>query len=285
MHDGLGPAASDDLAAHAMPPGSLRHFAVLYSGLQPATTLTAIYAFEKEIGDTVRASSHEVAHTRLQWWRAEVDRLLAGQPLHPVTRALQTLPPPALQDLALLHEALVAADIDMARITFARPAELEAYCFRASGALQTLAAHAAAGSRPLSDAERKFARALGSALRQTEMLRDVRQDVAQGRLYIPLERLEQAGIDPLQVRHDAASPALLAVLAAWRADVRAQLAALPALLTKAERATQRQGLVLAALYSELLDHIEHRAELARTRAEVPHWRRLWTAWRTAVRYR
>jgi hypothetical protein len=42
--------------------------------------------------------------------------------------------------------------------------------------------------------------------------------------------------------------------------------------------------VLAALHERLLEQIDHRREIARSRVEVPHWSRLWTAWRTAVRY-
>jgi phytoene synthase len=276
------PAAGHPLA-QGIPPGSLRHYAVLYSGLDDTAPLAAVYAFEQEIADTARGSGHEVAHARLQWWRAEVDRLLHDQPVHPVTRALTPLR--ATADLHLLHEALVAADIDLACMTFDNHDELEAYCFRASGSLQTLAAQACAGSRHMSEGERAFARALGAAVRQTEMLRDIRLDVGHGRLHVPLEQLERAGIDPLEVRADTASAAFLFELHRWRDELRNRLLALPGLLTRPERAAQRQGLVLAALYLKLLDNIRHEGELARTRAEVPDWTRLWTAWRTALRYR
>jgi len=283
MHEVGGLPAAGHPLAQGIPPGSLRHFAVLYSGLDDTAPLAAVYAFEQEIADTVRTSSHEIAHTRLQWWRAEVDRLLHDEPLHPATRAL--IPLRAAGDLTLLHEALVAADIDVARITFNNSSELEAYCFRSSGSLQTLAAHACAGSRDISEGERTFARALGAAVRQTEMLRDMRLDVSQGRLHVPLEQLERAGVDPFAVCADTASAAFLLELHAWRDELRKRLLALPGLLTKPERATQRQGLVLAALYVKLLDRIRHDGELARTRAEVPDWTRLWTAWRTALRHR
>jgi hypothetical protein len=42
--------------------------------------------------------------------------------------------------------------------------------------------------------------------------------------------------------------------------------------------------VLAALHARLIERIDHRGELARTRAELPPWTKLWTAWRTAVRH-
>ena len=167
-----------------MPLGSLRHFAVLYSASRAKESLAAIYAFERQIRDTVCRASHEAAHARLQWWRGEIDRLVAGNPVHPVTRALQALPDAA--DRTLLHETIVAADIDLARMTLTSSKELEAYCQRACGALQTLAAHACAGSRPLSGQEQRFARELGACVRQVELIRDLPFDLTQGRLRVPL---------------------------------------------------------------------------------------------------
>ncbi len=54
----------------------------------------------------------------MQWWRAEVDRLAAGRPQHPITVALLGLRDCASHDPLLLHEALTAADLDLARMTY-----------------------------------------------------------------------------------------------------------------------------------------------------------------------
>lgn len=273
---------TDDPLKRGTPPGSLRHFAVMFAPARSRGVLEALYAFEAELADTVRATAHEVAHTRLQWWRGEVDRLLGGAPQHPVTRALLSLREIAGDDLVLLHEPLVAADIDLARLTFQNARELEAYCFRAAGSLQTLAAMASRGARQISVAERDFARRLGSAVRRTELLRDLRVHVAAGRLPLPLDALDRSGVDTHGLRPDSMTPALSAVLHELQDGVRRELADLPGALDRDERAHQRQGLVLAALHVKLLERVEHEQELARTQAIVPPWTRLWTAWRTAV---
>ena len=229
------------------------------------------------------ARQHEVAHTRVQWWRTEVDRFAAGRPQHPITVALLGLRDCASHDPFLLHEALTAADLDLAQHDLCGQAELEAYAFRCSGSLQTLAAAALAGARDLSAAEREFARRLGSALRQTEMLRDRSTDVEAGRMYLPTAVLEAADIDPTDLR--SASPETMArVVRDWRDRVGQSLGGLPALLSTTERSRQHPGLVLAALHRRLLDRIDTRAQAGQDRAEVPPWSRLWTAWTTAVRY-
>lgn len=274
---------SDDPLKRGTPPGSLRDFAVTYAPAHARPLLDALYAYEAEIADTVQTANHEVAHSRLAWWRDEVDHLLQGRARHPVTRALQGLRDRCGEDLQLLYEPLVAAEIDLARLTLDDTREIERYCFRAAGSLQTLAACASLEAGTLSDAERTFARRLGVAIRRTELLRDLRGDLAAGRLRLPLDALLAAGVDPQQLRADAVPPTLGRLLQSMRDDLQHELAGLDTGLDRAARARQRQGLVLAALHRKLLARIHHGHELERTRAEVPPWTRLWTAWRTALR--
>jgi phytoene synthase len=267
------------------PPGSLRYFAVLFAPPAVRPVLDALYGFEAEVRATVGTVSHEAAHARLQWWRSEIDRLVAGRATHPVAIALQPLRENRNVDLTLLHETLVAADLDLARLTYRNWQELEAYCYRAAGALQTVAAAALAGERTLSEAERLFARQLGGAVRQAEMIRDLRRDLRDGRLYVPIEVLEAAGLDPATLQRPPAPPALEPLVVAWRERVAAALGALPGLLPERElRSTQRHGLVLGALHEKLLAQTARAAPDSTVRVELRPVTRLWTAWRTAVRY-
>jgi phytoene synthase len=274
---------SDDPLQRGTPAGSLRYFAVLYAPPAARPLLQALYAFEAEVRDTVAAANHDVAHTRLQYWRSEVDRLLGGRPEHPVTRALLPLHG-AGKDLSLLHETLAAADADLGQLALDTPAAVDALAFRAAGTIQTLAAAAACLPQSPSPAERSFARDLGIAVARCEWLRDLRGDIAAGRLRLPLSALDEAGIDPASLLREPMPAALPPVLDAEKSALQARLADLPGRLARTERATQRQGLVLAALHQRLLGQIEHRRELARTRAELSPWPRFWTAWRTAVRH-
>jgi phytoene synthase len=267
------------------PPGSLRYFAVLFAPADARPVLEALYDFEAEVRATVETSSHEAAHARVQWWRGEIDRLVAGRATHPIAIALQPVRERRDVDLGLLHETLVAADLDLARMTYHNWQELEAYCVRAAGALQTVAAAVLAGDRPVSEDERRFARALGSAQRQAEMIRDVRHDLRRGRLYLPLDLVESAGITPAELQQPAPPAGLDALLAAWRARVAGALEVLPgSLAERTHRVAQRHGLVLGALHARLLEESARRTGGDDVRVEIGPFARLWTAWRTAVRH-
>ena len=267
-----------------VPPGSLRHLAVLFSGSREQLLLGAVYAFEQELRRVVRSATHDAAHARLQWWRSELDRLAAGHPTHPLGQALLPLRGRPGVDLSLLQEMLAAADLDLARFTYVSWRELDAYLFRSAGATQLLLAATLAGARGLADAERNFARQLGSVLRQTELLGEFDADLRSGRLYAPIEPLRVAGIDPQELAPGERTAATATFLAEWQSRVRDGLLALPGLLAEREhRATQRHGLVLAALLERAMARPEPPAP-GTARAGLPSLARLWTAWRTALRY-
>jgi len=245
-----------------------------------------VYGFEAELRRIAAATSHEAAHARLQWWRAEIDRLAAGRPSHPLACELLPLRGRRDVDLALLHEMLVAADLDLARMTYTTWQELDAYLFRAAGSAQTLIAATLAGDRGLTPAEREFARRLGAALRQGEMLFDLDRDLARGRLYAPTAALEAAGIDPVAFARDRRTASAGSFIAGWQERIRREFESLPALLTEpVQRGTQRHGLVLAALHArQLAPRSSPGTPEVGTRAELGPLTRLWTAWRTALRY-
>lgn len=266
------------------PPGSLRYFAVLFAPPSARPVLDALYGFDAEVRASIDATAHEAAHAKLQWWRGEIDRLAAGRPAHPIAVALAPLRERRDADVASLHELLVAADLDLAGFTYRSWEELDAYCHRASGTIQILAAATLAGERTVTAAELEFARQLGSAQRQVEMIRDFQHDLRRGRLYLPLDVIEAAGLDASGWRQAPPKEPVTGLLDAWRSRVGRSLAALPELLPdRSQRASQRPGLVLAALHQQLLKETARVPFDAGSRADVGPLARLWTAWRTAVR--
>lgn len=266
--------------ARAAPEGSLRWHALLYAPRHARPALAAILAFEAELRATTAIDQdHTVAHAKLQWWRAEVDRLQARRPVHPVTRSLHELA--ASQDWSLLHESLAGADLDLSCLTYATDQELGAYLYRSCGALHGLAAGMAAPGAKSGDV-RQFGSAIGCLVRMAEILRDVGRDARAGRVFVPLERLERHRIDvpALQSRRlEGPARACLRELARKaRSDWATATQSTPPLLREA--ATGQRA--LAGLHLALLDELERRDfDVGQARFEVRPWRRLWSGWRSA----
>src|SRR5687768_13273727 len=156
------PSAFDDtLINRAAPPGSMRYFAVLYTQAEKRDALTALFIIDAEIRESAQSANHDVAHTRLQWWRQEIDRAVNDNAQHPATRLLASSTTDRRQ-FGQLHELIVAADMDLARMTYRNEQELRAYCARSGGSITELMASQLAVSVPLDAAARTAANKLGA---------------------------------------------------------------------------------------------------------------------------
>jgi phytoene synthase len=74
--------------------GSSFYYAFLFLPKPRRAAITAFYAFCREVDDVVdEVEDAGVARTKLAWWQGEVARAYAGEPIHPVMKALMPLAP------------------------------------------------------------------------------------------------------------------------------------------------------------------------------------------------
>lgn len=254
-----------------------RFLAWLYSTRSQQPVLAALCGIEREVSASVRpGADHQVAHTRLEWWREECARCVAGNPVHPLTRELRThlelFAPGSRVDIALggLSGLVDAATWDLAAATFERRAELTAYCRRWAAAM------VAPAGAPGSDWS-----GFGAALCELELLGHLARDARVGRLRLPLEELEQAAIAPEAVATPPWPRELTNILQARHQALRQQLAAAVASLAPAAQQSSRGLLVWAALVWQA----SLRAERALPREAVASIASAaaanWRAWRAA----
>jgi phytoene synthase len=275
----MSSAIDDALINRTAPPGSMHYFSLLYSPEERRESVLALYVIEKEIRESAKSASHDVAHTRLTWWRAETDRLINGNPQHPATRILHERTTGDRSAFNKLHEVLAAADMDLARMTFGNQQELRAYCSRSGGAIQELVASQLVAPGALDETARAAANRLGVGIRMTEVVRDLRQDAYDGNVYLPLDLLDRHELKTDHLRAREVDPKLKTALSAVRTNAIAELGLPP-------RGPQTEHLrpvyVLAALHRKLLDRIAARNyDVATERIELGPLQKPWTAWRAA----
>jgi 15-cis-phytoene synthase len=276
----------NSLVNRAAPPASMRYFSLLYAPQARRPALTALYVIDAEIRESAQSANHDVAHTRLQWWRQELDRLVNSRPQHPATRVLvesNALPPP---QLAKLHELLVAADMDLARMTYSNMRELQVYCARSGGAVQELSALCLAHPQPLAESTRAAANRVGAGVRKVEMLRDLRQDAYEGRIYLPLDDIERNSVKVEDLRAAQVTEPVRAVLQGFRLAIDTELTQALSEIAPAQRATLRPLFVLSALHRGLLARIAARNDdVSAERIELGPLEKPWLAWRAARKAR
>ena len=122
-----------------------------------------------------------------------------------------------------------------------------------------------------------MAYSLGRALQLTNILRDLAEDAARGRLYLPAEWLDEAGVprDPAQA---LASPHLPAVCERMLAEARRRFQLAHEAMARCDRRAMRPARLMGATYAAVLDRLERRGWTdLDTPAKVPAWQKLWIA--------
>jgi squalene synthase HpnC len=165
--------------------------------------LAALYAFMRLVDD-IADEGHDLAAKQrgLAKWRAALDeavmtygRLTVSEP----RGASEVLP--ALVDTMrrynmparYLHDLISGAEMDLTVSSYATFDRLREYCYRVAGTVGLTCTHVFGfrDARALDLAEK-----LGLAFQLTNIIRDVHDDYAMGRVYIPEEDLSQYGVKP-----------------------------------------------------------------------------------------
>jgi squalene synthase HpnD len=235
----------------------------------------AVYAFCREVDDIAdddRPVEHKLA--ALSVWREEIDALYGGRPHLVVARALCE---PALRYGLRRHDFLAIIDgMEMdAREDIRAPglAMLDLYCARVASAVGHLSVHVFGDA---SHPAHLVAESLGRALQLTNILRDLDEDAARRRLYLPREILDRHGIagsDPAAILRHPALPAVCREVAAlaeghFREAERA--------MTRCSRRAMRPAAVMAAIYRATLSALLRSGwREPATRVSLSKMRKLW----------
>ena len=74
----------------AVQSGSSFYYSFLFLPAERRRAITALYAFCREVDDTVdECTDPTIARNKLAWWRKEVGAMQDGHPSHPVTQAMK----------------------------------------------------------------------------------------------------------------------------------------------------------------------------------------------------
>lgn len=173
--------------------------------------LAALYAFMRLVDD-VADEGHDVAAKQrgLADWRAALDDAITGQSkvVDGSTAVSSSNTPngatevlPALVDTMqrykmparYLHDLISGAEMDLTLRTYPTFDRLREYCYRVAGTVGLTCAHVFGFQDPRA---LDLAEKLGLAFQLTNILRDVREDYAVGRVYLPEEDLARYAVSP-----------------------------------------------------------------------------------------
>jgi len=262
--------------------GSSFYYSFRFLPTQQRQAIIALYAFCREVDDTVdEIADADIARAKLDWWREEVQRIFQSNASHPVGLALQF----ALQNFDLHEEYFMeiidGMAMDLDQFSYPEFKHLALYCHRAASVVGLLSAEIFGYQNRQT---LKYAENLGMALQLTNIIRDVREDAQRGRIYLPQDELQQFNVRADDLLALKSSPELIELLKFQTARAKQYYQQALQILPEADRYTQRTGLIMAAIYEATLNEIEKdNFQVMQHRVSLTPIRKLWLAWRIARR--
>jgi len=174
--------------------------------------LAALYAFMRLVDDLADEGDDLAAKQRgLAKWRAAFDEAVTGNsqvfdgtaaktlPAEPLNGEIEVLP--ALVDTMqryhmparYLHDLISGAEMDLTVQTYPTFDRLREYCYRVAGTVGLTCTHVFGFKDPRA---LDLAEKLGLAFQLTNIIRDVHDDYALGRVYLPEEDLQRYNVSP-----------------------------------------------------------------------------------------
>lgn len=244
-------------------------FLVLPSAQRRA--IFAVWDFCRAVDDAVDEAPVEGSPTgraAVDFWRAELARCYAGsRPETSQGRALQ----PFIASFALPRQAFedvidgVAMDLETRQYkTFD---DLFEYCRRVASAVGLICIRIF-GCR--SDDAAAYALNLGVALQLTNIIRDIPEDLARGRLYLPLADLAAHGCTPDAIAAGVLTPDVRALIAFECGRAREYYRRAVEARPDADRPRLMAAEIMRAVYFETLRRVErHGYDVFSVRARPP----------------
>ena len=258
--------------------GSSFYYAFLFLPPHRRAAITAFYAFCREIDDVVdEVQDPSVAAQKLHWWHTEVANSFAGQAQHPVMKALM----PLVVDFGItaqhLNDVIAGCHMDLTQTRYLDFAGLQTYCHLVAGVVGEVAASIFGQTQ---DDTTAYAHQLGLAFQLTNIIRDVGEDALRGRIYLPMNEMQQFGVSAQDILQRNDTPAFQALMTFQYQRAQSLYQEALSRLPGADWRSQKPGLMMASIYRTLLKEIADAGfPVLRERVALTPVRKFWLAWK------
>jgi phytoene synthase len=235
--------------------------------------MCALYAFLR-IADDLSDEPGPVETKRqlLVTWRRQLQAALAGDYSHPIHAGLHHTVSTYGVPAQYLEAAIDGVEMDLAPVAYTTFSDLQRYCYHVASVVGLSCIHIWGFAR---DEARGFAEQAGVAFQLTNILRDLREDAARGRLYLPREDLERFGYDEERLRRGQRDEAFRSLMRFQVDRARRYYDAAWPLAPLLQPAGRAVFLIMARTYRGLLDMIERRDyDVFSSRVSLSRWRKL-----------
>jgi phytoene synthase len=241
-------------------------------------SIYAVYAFSRMADDIADGSDlAEAKARRLGELRSELRAALAGAPLGPVMMALADTAQAYDIHQRLFEEIIAGVEMDLTVRRYETFDDLKQYCEKVASAVGLISIQIFGYDDP---AAKEYASDLGLAMQLTNILRDLKEDMAQDRVYLPQEDLRVFGYSEADLHAGKIDEHFAALMAFQAERTRAYFDSGAKLFPLLAPRSRGCAVGLHSLYSLLLARMERRGyDVFSERMSLPAWRKLLlTSW-------
>lgn len=216
--------------------------------------MCALYAFMRECDDL--SDGDRASMEGLRQWRAHLDAALQGSvPPHPVWPAFLDTVSRYRIPADCLYGMIEGVSSDLEPRSFETFEQLYRYCYLVASVVGIATIHVFGFSDPQAP---RLAERCGIAFQLTNILRDVREDALNGRVYLPCEDMERFSVTPEMLAAPSVSPELRNLLAFEAGRARGYYEEAQPLIGMVEPDSRHALWALIEIYRRLLERIEQR---------------------------
>ena len=184
---------------------------------------------------------------------------------------------------AHLDAVIEGCQMDLTQTRYLDFPGLTQYCHLVAGVVGEVAARIFGQTEVATTA---YAHKLGLALQLTNIIRDVGEDALRGRIYLPVNELQQFDVKAHEILKRQYSERFTALMQFQAERAHRTYDEALALLGDADRRSQKPGLMMASIYRALLREIEaDDFQVLHQRISLTPIRKLWIAMQTNWRGR
>jgi len=233
----------------------------------------AVWDFCRAVDDAVdEAVDPATAATEVVKWREEVGRLFGPDtPQTPQSQSLKPYVGAFVLSRQPFDDLVDGVEMDLRRSRYETFDELVGYCRRVASAVGVMCIEVF-GCRD--SRSREYAFNLGLALQLTNIIRDIKADCEQGRVYLPQEDLARFGVSEQALASGVMTDAMRKLLAHECQRARQFYTVAAQAMPHAESRKLVAAEIMGAIYFEILQRIERRDyDVFTERIRVPKWQR------------
>jgi 15-cis-phytoene synthase len=235
--------------------------------------MCALYTFMRIADDlSDEPAPTECKRQRLADWRSGLTAALSGRYEHPSHEALHDTVARYHIPREYLDAVLEGVAMDLEPVAYATFAELRLYCYRVASAVGLACIHIWGFE---GEECKRYAEDAGLAFQLTNILRDLGEDAARGRIYLPREDLARFGYDPTGLEKGVRDEAFRALMRFEIERARQYYDASAPLVPRLAPSGRAVFLLMAHTYRGLLDEMERRDyDVFSRRVRLSRWRKL-----------